>query len=53
MLPVKLGRFHSASGSLTPLGVVCVQLKINETELIVNFFIMENMNAKYFIIGNN
>ncbi|KAI9609736.1 hypothetical protein KEM48_002809 [Puccinia striiformis f. sp. tritici PST-130] len=53
ILPVETGKFHSASGTLIPLGVVHIKFFMKSIELKVRFVVMDNMSAKYFILGND
>ncbi|KAI7956963.1 hypothetical protein MJO28_004058 [Puccinia striiformis f. sp. tritici] len=53
ILPIEPGKYHSASGALLPLGVVKCKFFMRGIELKVLFVVMENMNTRYFIIGNN
>ncbi|KAI7936677.1 hypothetical protein MJO28_015576 [Puccinia striiformis f. sp. tritici] len=53
ILPVETGKFHSASGTLIPLGVVRIKFFMKSIELKVRFVVMDNMSAKYFILGND
>jgi hypothetical protein len=52
-LPVSMGNFHSASGKLTPLGAVKVLLTFHSIKLVVQFVVVADLTAPYFIIGND
>jgi hypothetical protein len=53
LIPVKVGQFHSASGKLTPLGAVKVQLVFRDLSLVFQFVVMEDLKCPYFIVGND
>ncbi|PLW33886.1 hypothetical protein PCASD_20560 [Puccinia coronata f. sp. avenae] len=53
ILPVKPGKFHSASGALLPLGVVNIKLYLGDVKLVIQFVVMDNVRARYFILGND
>jgi hypothetical protein len=53
VLPVQKGSFHSASGTLLPLGVVNVKLMFKKIKLVIKVVVMENVRAGYFILGND
>jgi hypothetical protein len=53
LLPAKLGKFHSASGKLVPLGLVRVQLVFQGISLVIEFVVMENLTSPYSIVGND
>jgi hypothetical protein len=49
----KIGKFHSASGNLKPLGTVRVHLSLHHVYLVVDFVVMGNITMNYFILGND
>ncbi|PLW51274.1 hypothetical protein PCASD_01051 [Puccinia coronata f. sp. avenae] len=53
ILPIEPGKFHSASGALLPLGVVNIKLYLGEAKLVIQFVVMDNVRAQYFIMGND
>jgi hypothetical protein len=45
------GNFHSASGTLLPLGVVKVKLSIRDVCLVIEAVVMKNIELQYFIFA--